>query len=427
MDISIKRTREFAVSGFGQAGAAILTLFYLRFAVRNLSLDAYGLSAAWIGTHMLLKGLLLLPLLQLLVYRFHEQQTDERRELFSSAILRTLLYLNILLFGIACIGLALFKPTAARWFIGASLVGLLSLSEGAKSFAMNHLNLKERHTQFASALLGDAGLRLVLLRLLIPRLHGDPVTLLVAPIISSLAISCLIGRPLLRAFQIGPKAVSLAQLCWVHRGFLAPIAIISITSWVTGLSDRYFLLHWAGKSETGRYAAVYGIFSTPFSLLAETLVLVIRPRLTMLTSKGSSSDILRAKHREFLSLWVIASCTLAAGLWTFRGVIGHYMLRPEHELCFPYLPYLLAGQIAFCLGRLVEVEFYILRLMNRVLIKQIVGFSVALIFMWFLIPSLGIKGAMMACLGYYSVECLSGFILLKSAPGWAPENQSLRN
>jgi O-antigen/teichoic acid export membrane protein len=421
-----KRIRDLITSALGQGGWALLSLLYLRMAVRGLSPEAYGVSSAWLGTNVLLRGLLLLPLLQLLMYRFHEQEAEHQGRSFSRAILRGLLLGCVLMVGLAFLGLALFPPTASRWFVGGALVGLLGLAEGMKSFALNHLNLREKHGIYAAATLGDAGLRLLLLWWLLPHMGGDPAILLVVPILGSTAITLLVSRSLWQTGKQTAAIPSLLALCRAHGAFLGPILIIAVTSWVTGLADRYFLLHWAGKAETGRYAAVYGLFGTPFTLLVATLVLVFRPRLSLHASAPEGRRAYRVTYRQFFLLGSGGTLALAATLWFLRHPLGHLMLRPEHEALFPMLPFLLSGQVFLAVGQLFEQEFYIQRRMAFIVIKQCVGFTAALGLMVLLIPSNGIWGAMVACAGYYGIECLSGLVLFawhrtRSPMGHLPE------
>lgn len=418
-----RRIRDLTTSAVGQGGWALLSVLYLRMAVRGLSPEAYGLSSAWLGTNVLLRGLLLLPLLQLLAYRFHEQEAASQGQSFSRTIRRGVLVGGGLMAGIACVGLALFPPTSSRWLLGGALVGLLGLAEGMRSYALNYINLREKHSVYAVATLGDAGLRLVLLWWLLPRMGGDPATLLVVPILSSTAITLLLSLSGGRAReQATADTLSLRSLCCAHRAFLGPLMLIAVTSWVTGLADRYFLLHWSGKATTGEYAAVYGLFATPFTLLVATLLLVFRPRLSLHASAPEGGEAYRASYRRFFLLGSSGAVVLAATLWVLRYPVGRLMLRAEHEALLPMLPFLFAGQIFLVVGQLLEQEFYIQKRMALIVIKQGVGFTAALALMALLIPSRGIRGAMIACACYYGIEGLAALGLF----GWNRTRRAAR-
>jgi O-antigen/teichoic acid export membrane protein len=281
-----------------------------------------------------------------------------------------------------------------------------------KGFAASHLNLDERHGTYAAAMLADAALRVMLLWALLLLVRHHPALLVLVPALAAGVIAgCISGAwrsgrlPISDSLPVGP-------LLLTHRSFLLPLLLFAFTTWVTGVSDRYFLLQRVGGVATGLYAALYGMFSTPFAILSMTLIQVFRPRLSFHHAIAPEGEAYRTTHSHFLILGIASAVVLAVALWLARSLLLNLMLRPEHAELFPYLPLLLFGQIAFVIGQLMEQGFYIRRRMSPIVIKQSVGACVALGLMTALIPRFGVRGAFLACLGYYTIECLCGAILV---------------
>jgi len=400
---------------------------YFRLAVRGFSLDAYGLASAWIGAHMLLRGVLVLPLGQLLTYRYFTQGAQDQRDGFARTVFRGLLAASGLLWLLAMAGLAVFPPTSSGWFFSGCLVGALGLADAVKSFVLVRFNLREQHGSYAAIQLGESALRIALFYLLLPLSGGRPELLVVIPTLSAAAIVFLFrGRTL--EVQDGVTVQSLLSLLRAHYSFLGPVALLAFTAWVTSLSDRFLLLNWVSERETGRYAAVAGLFCTPFPLLVSSLVLVYRPRLVALAANPETRRHYATTKRQLLALGSAGAVLLALLLWLSRHLLGHVLLRPEHQTLFPLLPWLLAGQVALAVGQLFEVQLYVQNSVNLVIIKQFVGFSAALISMFILIRHYGVEGAMIACAIYYTAECLCGAVLAARKKHWpaqtAPDSLS---
>jgi O-antigen/teichoic acid export membrane protein len=383
-------------------------LLYFRLAVRGFNPETYGLASAWIGAHQLLRGVLVLPLLQLLLFRFHSQEAQDSGIAFSTRLFQTLLLACILLTTAAGVGLRLFPPTSQQWILGGAMVGLLGLTEALKGFSLNHLNLQERHGTYAIAMLGDSLLRLLLLFIALPFGPTKPAVLLGVPVLASSFAMLLIGW---RHIPRGRTTISLKQLIFNNYHFIIPVAGFAIASWSTGFSDRYFLLRWAGERETGLYAAVYGLFGTPFPLLVAALTQVFRPRLSRLHAGVGNESAYSRAYRNYFAFGVGGAAILALGLWSARHEIANLMLRSEHLSILRGLPWLLGGQVAMVLGLLFELEFFVKNQIRFVTVKQCAGMAAALGAMAFLIPRAGAQGAMVACTIYYSVDCLTAAAL----------------
>lgn len=405
------RVQDLALSVLGQGGSALLTLWYLRTAVRGFDPEAYGLAAAWLGLHQLLRCFLLLPLLQLLLYRFHEYQARGQGPAFKRTIFMG--------FALACgvfllsafLGLAAFPPTSHRWVLGGLLVGALGLAEGLRGLALNHFNLDERHGAYAATTLADAALRLVLLQAAYSLAGPHPSLLLVVPILATATGVAVLRKTWWPGHAPVTHSLPLSTLLATHRGFLLPIVLFGFTTWVTGLSDRYFLLQWTGSKTTGLYAALYGLFSTPFAILSASMIQVYRPKLTFHHAHSHGGTPYRKLQRHFLVTGIAASAGLALALWLSRGMLLGFMLRQEHAFLLPHLPLLLLAQVAFASGQLLEQGFYIRNLMSAVVVKQALGAVSALLLMGLLVPAMGVRGAFVACAGYYAIECLCGLVL----------------
>jgi len=410
------RARDLALSALGQVGSAMLTLLYLRLAVRGTQADVYGLSSVWIGAHLLLRSFLVLPLLHLLVYRYHQHHSKGQGPTFRTALLKGLIAAFAGLTLAALFGMAWFPPTATQWVLGGLLVGSLGLAEGMKGFTLSHLNLAERHGVFAATTLAEAALRLGLLWGLLPLAGHHPALLVAVPALASGLVALVLNGAWRKDLAPWSRAIPLVPLLQEHQTFLLPLLLLAITTWIMGLSDRYFLLQRVGGTATGLYAAVYGIFSTPFAILVGTLIQVFRPRLSVHASKRGGAIAYARVHRQFLTLGLISTFLLAILLWSARPLLLRLMLRSEHAPLFSFLPLLLVGQVAFAIGQLIEQGFYIRQQMGRLVIKQIIGAIAALFLMGLLIPSRGVQGAFLACAGYYTIECLCGVVLFVRAP-----------
>jgi O-antigen/teichoic acid export membrane protein len=118
----------------------------------------------------------------------------------------------------------------------------------------------------------------------------------------------------------------------MRSGYLygAPFAIIAIATWVSSLGDRYILAYYLTTSDVGVYAAVYGLFTQPFLVLAGGLALWLRPVLFDAMAVGQVSAA-----RALLRRWIAAgfACSLAGGaiLWLTRDWWFKLLLANEYH------------------------------------------------------------------------------------------------
>lgn len=403
------RWKSLSISAFGQGGSALLTLLYLRAAVRGFSPEAYGVAAAWLGTHTLLRGALLLPLLQLFLFQYQGQELKGNGHAFSRSIFRSLLVMCLLATVLALLGLHAFPPTASRWVSGGLAVGALGLTEALKSLGLNQLNHQEHHRRYALAMVGDAAFRYLLLQIYFLQGGRDGLFLVLLPAMSSGVVAFLLRVPQRPVQNVGNH--STLELLKNHWTFLSPLVFFAFSGWTTGMADRYLLLKWAGEGHTGIYSAIYGFFGTPFPLLISTLVLVYRPQLCSQYADGHTRAEYERTYRQYMLIGLVALLLLAGTLWLLGAPLTRIFLRPAHQSALHILPWILVGQFCFAGGQLFELEFFIQAKLKLVVIKQSFGMAAALIAMVLLIPTEGIQGAAKACTWYYGTEFSLGGLL----------------
>jgi len=405
------KIKSLLTSMAGTVTTAILTLVYLRLAIRGFSPSDYGISATWLGAQALMRGLLSLPILQMFLFHPMAPDAEERRSLDRTIVHGMLLVNTLGTAGVLGI-FYIFSPTRPHWLLGGLLVGLLALTEGLRSLGLSYANMRERHGRWALLNVGEAALRVAFLYAVIRLgIAQHPAYLLLIPAMCAAIAALILGGPIHRLAPRGVRTFTIRSMFIEQKTFLLTIMALSTTAWVTGLADRYFLIKWAGPRTTGLYSGLYGLFGTPMPLLLSSVTLVFRPILALVPIEERGGDRYRKVYRQYLISGAAAVLALSLGLWLARPLLLRWLLRPEYQEIMGILPWILAGQTLMALGQIFELEFYLRNRMGLLLAKQILAGTSSLVFMGILIPRHGIMGAAIACSLYFTVDFVAGLLL----------------
>ena len=172
---------------------------------------------------------------------------------------------------------------------------------------------------------------------------------------------------------------------------------------VSGQADRYIIGVFNGLALAGIYAALYGLASRPFLMLATSVELAIRQ---VYYAKVSTGD--KAGERRLLGLWLVAVSTgalllLLAFAWMHRD-IATWLLAAEYRRYSTLMIWIAAGYGLSACIQVVERVCYAHHDTRGVLLSEAAGGAMSFIVGVPMIIAYGIRGAAWAVPIYFSLQ-----------------------
>lgn len=396
--------RDLFISMATQGGSALLGLALVKLSVIHYSASEFGQASLILGVHNLLRSILLQPFLQYFLFHYWDQSDSIPLAKQAHRVITWNCLGSLPVLWVAMILLDLSRIQAIAAVV---LVFSMAWVEGTKTLRLLPYHLRQEHGWYGFWTLLDAAARPVFVVLFAHLFGPHALSLVAGHVVGGILVYALL---LIRTPPLNSNCPTPAAPLFPAWRFLLPIAVLGITAWISGLSDRYFLAHRLGTTIAGHYAAIYGLFGAPFVIYATAVSLVVRPKLNAYLLEGDPSKYLR-RLWAFLPLFAIGSMFLAALLVLLRSPLVFWMLKPDYRHALSALPGILVGQFCMTLGVYLEMHFYLQKRPYLALIKQGAGALAALISIPWAIQRFGLPGAGWACAFYYGVDVSLALIL----------------
>lgn len=398
---------DLGISMLTQGTSAILGLVLVKLSVSLYPASSFGQASLILGVQSLMRSILLQPFLQYFLFHYWNHGDPDRLKTKVSRIIGWCSLGSAPLIGVAMFSLRLSIPGAMG---AAGLIIAMAWIEGEKTLRLLPIHLRQEHGLYGSWVLLDALAKPITVFLFFRFFGPTPLSLVGGHVAGSAFVFLLLLRQEHKWNWKHQVARLTGSTLAPSPAFLLPIAALGVTTWISALSDRYFLAHLLGIATAGHYAAVYGIFGAPFVIYTTAITLVVRPKLNAYLLQSATS-------RYLLGLWIsllafgMGSVLLALLLNLVKLPLVHWFLQDEYHHALPALPGIFLGQVLMTLGTYLEMHFYLQKRPLLVLFKQGAGALAALISIPWAIGHFGLPGAGWACAFYYGVD-LSVALLL---------------
>jgi len=136
-----------------------------------------------------------------------------------------------------------------------------------------------------------------------------------------------------------------------------PLTALPLVSWVSGQADRYLVGSLIGVAAAGNYAALYGLASKPFLMLASGVELAVRQSFYSRVSAGDRTGAVK-----LLALWlgsVLGVSLLVCGLIaSFHESIARVLLAAEYHSHSALMGWIAFGHVLLVCAQVVERVSY---------------------------------------------------------------------
>lgn len=386
----------------GQALSALGTLVGLRLITEVVPPSVYGTVALAVGIVALAQGLAAVPLMQAVLRFYPDFDSAGDRVLLRRALLQSLRVpvVGSLLVLVAVLSVWAWQ-TATPLGLGA-LCGVLFMVEVARSVELTLLNAARDQRTMALLAVADAWARPVAAVIMV-WLAADTAAAVIGGYlfgaIAPLGLFYLLRPPVV----VGRSAagdVPAAKRLWNYARPLVPLPVVG---WVSGQADRYLLAALRGLDSAGIYAAIYGLASRPFLMLAAGIELALRQVYYGHVSAGN-----RREERRTFRLWLAAnlgaSLSLLLAIALFHRPIAALLLAAEYRVHSALMIWIAAGYVLGAATQVVERICYALHDTRGVLIVQSAGAVLSVVIAFPMIFWFGIEGAAWAVPVYFAAQ-----------------------
>ena len=197
-----------------------------------------------------------------------------------------------------------------------------------------------------------------------------------------------------------PDSAEVQHLAARIRRFGIPLAPLALMEWISSLSDRYLIWGLLGLDSAGSYIAGYGPVALLFSLMYQTIELLIRPYYFEAVASGD-----RAQARSVLVRWIIllasSSTIVIIGITLLSETIVSLLLAERYRDAAHLLPYFAIGYASWSISLLVEKIFHAQQRTEWCLVVRAAGAVLSVAVAAPMIYFFGILGAAQAVPIYY--------------------------
>jgi O-antigen/teichoic acid export membrane protein len=321
------------------------------------------------------------------------------RRVSRGLLLRAAALLAVVIFA-AAVGAG--GPLRLSWPASALLAALVAV-DAARTFEVNLLNAARLQRPFALWSAAEFWVRPALALAAIAALGATAEAVLLGYVLGAAGLYLSV-RAATGAAGLAPEGGGdVPEMRRAILRYAAPLVPLALASWITSLSDRYFIAAWLGTAPVGVYAAAYGLGSAPFLMAQAAIELSLRPAYFDAVSAGD-----RAGERRTFRLW-LASTAAVGGLGTaavllWRDAITRLALAAGYREAAGLLPWIASGYALMALATVFEKPCYAHKRTGWVLAIQAAGAAACLASVPALIRLRGLRGAAMAVPVYFGVQ-----------------------
>ncbi len=376
----------------GQAISALGLLFGTWLLTQYLSPDSYGRISLVLGLGALFNAASIAPASQGVLRLYHDYKSSSRLHILRLVTLRVFAISSCVLIGISFVAWMLFGRSleySLRALFAA--IGLFAL-EGLRTLDLSYLSAASRQKRLALWGVAEAWLRPALAVLALVMFRMPVESVLFGYAVATLCCLAFSDRPLVLQVASESSSEQMRATRAELIAFAVPLIPVAVTTWLTSVGDRYILTALSSLENAGTYAAVYGLFSRPFQLVATCNELYFRPRLF----ESITSNDWNARKR--ISHFMIATAVLGAvtcvifGLVLGRAVMS-WVLAASYGNGAVLIPWILFG---CALGSLCVPFELLLKAQKRtslVLASQLIGAGSSIIATTTMVWKWGMLGA----------------------------------
>ena len=121
-------------------------------------------------------------------------------------------------------------------------------------------------------------------------LFDSPLIFLAAQLVFTVVAYILFSRATRHHVKRRPDVPLRREWTAQARAYAGPIVLAGAFNWMLALGDRFLLAHYSPADEVGRYAAVYGLMSTPIVAVGGTLARIFYPFVFRSAALGRADE-----------------------------------------------------------------------------------------------------------------------------------------
>ena len=390
---------------FGQAAAALGTLAGLRLVTEAVPPAVYGSVALAVGMVALAHGLAAGPLMQAVLRFYPEYASVQNVASLRYAALRALRKRGIWVLAILLIGVSTWSWSAIDSVTPGVLCGLLLVVEIARSVEITFLNAAREQRAMALLIAADAWLR-PLGAVAMVWLTGVHIVAVLLGYIVAAGLSLIAFYALRRRSQTAMAAESsgdggrgVDRL----RAYAMPLTPLPLVGWISGQVDRYLVAGFIGLPAAGIYAAIYGLASRPFLMLAAAIELSLRQVYYGQVNAGN-----RGAERRVFRLWLATvsgmSLILLLTIALLHEELAALLLARDYRTHSALMIWIAAGYLLAACSQVVERVCYANYDTRGVLIIQSTGAILSAVIALPMVYAFGVKGAALAVPIYFGLQ-----------------------
>lgn len=197
-------------------------------------------------------------------------------------------------------------------------------------------------------------------------------------------------------------AAALQRTAFAYGG---PFVIIALATWISSVGDRYLLAAHLSMSDVGAYAAIYGLFTQPYLMLAGGLAMWLRP---VLFDAMAAGDVIQAQRllRRWIRGALVCSLTGTLALWLTRSWWFDLLLAEEYHRGGWLVLFLLIASSMHVVTTVLSHHLMAAKQTRAQLLPLVVAAAVNVTGNLLLIPRWGLDGAGLATAISFTMHAL---------------------
>ncbi len=188
-----------------------------------------------------------------------------------------------------------------------------------------------------------------------------------------------------------------------HYGI--PFVVLAVANWVSAVGDRYLLAVNLDYADIGIYAAIYGLISQPYLMLAGGLSQWLRPVLFDAVSKGDVS-LAHRLLRRWLAIGLVFSLAGGTILYFGSDLVLTILLSEKYHYEGRLILYLLIANVMLVATSTFSHHLMAAKHTAAQIRPLVIGATTNVVCNLALVPSMGLDGAGLATAISFSVHAL---------------------
>lgn len=388
----------------GQTVAALGALAGIRLVTEAVAPSVYGSVALLTGAVTLAFSLAASPLMQAVLRFYPGSANADKAASLRQAALQALCKPTIWALLVLLAGISAWSLRTGESLDVAVLCAVLLLVEIARSVELTFLNAARRQRVMSVLVMTDAWMRplAAVAMVWLTGAHTSAVLLgyIIAAGVPLLFFVVTQDRPGVNAVGSSERdCVGTEQL----KAYAMPLIPLPLVGWTTGQLDRYFVAALAGLQAAGIYAAIYGLASRPFLMIAAGIEVALRQVYYGKVDTGN-----RTAERQVFRAWLGTvfgiSLLLLLVIALLHEELAALLLAEEYRAHSVLMIWIAAGYLLAACCQVVERVCYARHDTRGVLIIESTGaiFSVAIALP--MVYAFGISGAAWAVPTYFGLQ-----------------------